>query len=254
MRWLSLSLFTLNNGVSLGVKITNALLVALCLFFWPPSFAKSEPGALELANALNDEWEEIFYTLPANRQAERFKELLPRVRELQAKYPNRAEPLIIEAVTLCTLAAAEWSFSALTDIEKARDLLTKSVELDPKAMEAAAFIALGNLYYRLPGWPISFGDDDLARQYLETAVRIYPDEVDTNYFLGDYWLSEDEYEKALPYLEKADKAAVRPYHSLSDKHTKEETRKALEAARKHESGRDSFFSDIMPSFLKQQPE
>jgi tetratricopeptide (TPR) repeat protein len=233
------------------VKTTNALLVALCSFFLASSVARAEPSADELANKLNDEWEVIFYTLPSNRQAERFKELLPRIREMEAKYPNRAEPLIIEAVTLCTLVAAEWSFSALSDIEKASDLLMKSIELDPKAMEAAAYIALGNLYYRLPGWPISFGDDDKAREYLEAAVRLYPNEVDTNYFLGDYWLGEDEYEKALPYLEKAEKAVVRPQHSLSDKNTKEETHKALEAARKGETERSSFFSDIMPSFLKQ---
>ncbi len=233
------------------MKTTNVVLATLGAFFLASSLAFAEPNAEELANKLNDEWEVIFYTLPTNRQAERFKELLPRVRELGAKYPNRAEPLIIEAVTLCTLVAAEWSFSALSDIEKARDLLVKAIEIDPKAMEAAAYIALGNLYYRLPGWPISFGDDDLARENLEAAVKLYPDEVDTNYFLGDYWLGEDEYDKALPYLEKAEKAQIRQYHSLSDNHTKAETHKALEAARNREGSRSSFFSDIVPSFFKQ---
>ena len=233
------------------MKTTNALLVALCSFFLGWSIAYAEPTADELAKTLNDEWVVIFYTLPSDQQAVRFKALLPRIRQFKAKYPNRAEPLVIEAVTLCTLVAAEWSLSALSDIEDAKDLLVKAIDINPKAMEAAAYIALGNLYYRLPGWPISFGDEDLARQYLESAVKLFPDEVDTNYFLGDYWLGEGQYDKALLYLEKAEKAEVRPEHELSDRHTKAETSKALEAARKRENGRDSFFADILPSFFKQ---
>ena len=234
------------------MKTTYALLIALCAFVLYPCLARAgQPTAVELANKLNDEWEEIFYALPTDQQAARFKALLPRIRELQAKYPYQAEPLVIEAVTLCTLVAAEWSFSALSDIEKARELLLKSLAIDPGAMEGAAYIALGNLYYRLPGWPISFGDDETAQKYLEAAVKLYPEEVDANFFLGDYWLGEDDYEKALTYLEKAEKAKIRPQHRLSDQHTKTETLKALEAARKHESARSSFFSDIVPSFFKQ---
>ena len=232
------------------MKTTTALLAALYCFFLACSVALAEPSADELAKTLNDEWEAIFYTQPADQQAVQFKALLPRIREFKAKFPNRAEPLVIEAVTLCTLVAAEWSFSALGDIENATDLLLKSMELDPNAMEAAAYIALGNLYYRLPGGPLSFGDDDLARQYLESAVKYYPNEVDANYFLGDYWLGEEDYGKALVYLEKADKAKIRKEHILADTRTKAETRNALEAARRGDNGRDSFFSDIVPSFFK----
>lgn len=236
------------------MKTLKALLAAFSLFFLAASVALAGPSADELANTLNNEWAAIFYTMPSDRQAEPFKALLARIRAFKAQYPNRAEPLILEAVTLCTLVAAEWSFSALSDIDTSRELFEKSVEIDPKAMEAAAYIGLGNLYYRLPGWPISFGDDDLARQYLEKAVELYPNEVDTNYFLGDYWLGEDEYDKAIPYLEQADKAPVRPEHGLSDQNTKAEVRKALVAARKHESDRDSFFADIIPSFFRQKSD
>ncbi len=229
------------------VKIRKTLLAVLCGLFLATA-AWGEPTFEETARSLNNEWSEIFYLLPSDQQAEKYKALLPRIRAFKAQYPTRAEPLILEAVTLCTLAAADWGFSSLSRIGEARELLEKSIDLDPKAMEGTAFITLGNLYYRLPGWPISFGDDDQARQYLEMAVRLYPNAVDANYFLGDYWLGEDNFDKALIYLEHAEKAPLRPHQLLSDTRVKGEAGKALKAARKHDNGRNDFFSQIKPDF------
>jgi tetratricopeptide (TPR) repeat protein len=197
---------------------------------------------------LDDEWAEIFYTLPSDQQAERFKDWLPRVQAFKAQYPGRAEPLVIEAVTLCTLAAADWGFDSLSRINQARQLLEKSIGIDPKAMEGTALISLGNLFYRLPGWPISFGDDDLALEYLQKAYLLYPDGLDSNYFLGDYWLAEENFDKAIFHLEKAQKAPVRPYHQLSDTKVKREVEKALKAAKNHDSSHGDFFSSFLPDF------
>lgn len=212
-----------------------------------PKPVKADP-VVDGVNALYDEWAEAFYRLPSDAQEDKYNDLLPRIRALKGQYPKRAEPLILEAITLCTLAAADWGFSSLSRINEARDLLAKSIDLDPKAMEASAFLTLGNLYYRLPGWPISFGDEDQALQYYELAVRFFPDGLDANYFLGDYWLSEEEYDKALPFLEKADKAPIRPAHLLSDTKLKAEVEKALKAARGRDGSHNDFFTQITPDF------
>ena len=206
----------------------------------------AQPSTEDAVQLLEDEWAEVFYKLPSNQQASRFKALLPRVQALQEQYPKRAEPLILEAIVLCTLASTEWGFSSLTRLSKARELLIRSIDFDPKAMGASAFITLGNLYFRLPGWPISYGDDELARQYLESAVKLFPDALDANYFLGDYWLHEEDHAKALQYLEKADQAPVRPNHLLSDTRIKEELQPALTAARKGEEPHTDFFSSLIP--------
>jgi tetratricopeptide (TPR) repeat protein len=208
----------------------------------------AEPRVEEAIQALQDAWAEVFYRLPEDQQAERHEALLMRSKALKEEYPKRAEPLILEAIILCTYAAAEWGISSLTRVREARELLVKSIDLDPKAMEASAFITLGNLYYRLPGWPISYGDDDLARQYLEAAVKLYPDALDANYFLGDFWLHEGDYDKALAYLEKAGKAPIRASQRLSDSKIKEQLSVALNAARKRDDTHSDFFSDLLPSF------
>lgn len=200
--------------------------------------------------ALGDEWAEAFYHLPPRQQVEKFQALLPRLHKLAELYPKRAEPLILQAVVLCTYAAADWGFSSLSRLREARELLIKSIDLDPKAMEATAFITLGNLYYRLPGWPISFGDEALALQYLEYAIKLYPKGLDSNYFLGDYWLQEGDYDKALAYFETADQAPVRPYQRLSDEKIKEQLRSALDMTRKRQRSHGDFFSSLIPSSFR----
>jgi tetratricopeptide (TPR) repeat protein len=171
--------------------------------------------------------------------------ILPRVHALVERYPQEAEPLVMEALVLCTHAAAKPGLGALGQVKRARDLLVKSIGLDPMAMEGSAYVTLGNLYYRLPGWPISYGQDDQARQYLEAALKIYPEALDTNYFYGDYLIGQGEFSKALPYLEKADKAPVRPQFLLSDLKLKEGLKQKLLEARTQNTDGTDFFAKLL---------
>jgi tetratricopeptide (TPR) repeat protein len=191
---------------------------------------------------LQAEWAEIFYTLPKDQHAARFKDLLAQVHAVSERYPKRAEPLILEAIILCGYARAEIGLGSLGKLEEARRLLEKSITLDPRAMGASAYITLGNLYHRLPGWPLSYGDDDSARQYFEAALKLFPEAIDANYFYGDFLLSQGEYERALGFLEKAARAPIGPDASLSERKLKEEIGKALADARAKNAGRDDFFS------------
>jgi tetratricopeptide (TPR) repeat protein len=227
-------------------RLKNKFIFLLVAFFLSLT-CRANDVSLELkAQELQDEWAETFYRLPEEEQSRRYKNLLPRIHELQAKFPKRAEPLIIEAVVLCTYAASDWGFSSLSRIGKARELLIRSIDFDPKALEATAFITLGNLYFRLPGWPISFGNNLQARTYLEAAVKLYPNALDANYFLGEFWLDQGKPELALTYLEKAEAASVRPHQKLSDAKIKEQLGNALSALRKHEPTVTSFFGGLLP--------
>lgn len=228
-----------------SLALLLALAFSLCSAPSPADDNKNFDRSLQ---QIQDEWAEAFYHQPESRQVPKFKELLNRVRQLKQAYPQRAEPLIVEAVIQCTYAAADWGLSSLRRLDEARDLLIQSIDRDPMAMDASAYITLGNLYYRLPGWPISYGDETQALTYLEAAARMYPNALDSNYFLGDYWLHNDQHGKALAYLEKADKAPIRQTQRLSDEKIKEELRAALAAARKHETAHSDFFSSLIPSF------
>ena len=198
---------------------------------------------------LEDEWAVIFYQRPLKDQPAKLAALAPRLQALAKRDPQAAEPLIMEALVLCSLAAADAGFASLGRVERARALLLKSITLDPLAMEGTAYITLGNLYYRLPGWPISFGDDERAREALETALKHFPEALDANFFYGDFLLEQGEFAKARIYLEKAEKAPIRPRARLSDLQLKQELRQALRDAREENTERTNFFSRLLASVL-----
>lgn len=233
--------------------LTRSLPLCLGLWLWlAPGLGQAKPpDPVEAASrALQAEWTEVFYMAPRHEHAPKYRALLDRVRVLKARHPDRAEPLIVEAIILCTYSAAALGLDTLDMLEEARKLLEKAIQIDPPALDAAAFVTLGNLYRRLPGWPILYGDKQLARQYFENGLKLYPNGIDTNYFYGDYLLDQGDIAGARRYLEKASLAPIRPSLRVSDLQLQQETRKALADARNGNRSRGDFFSLFTPSFDK----
>lgn len=223
------------------------VVIAFALAILSLNEAAAESDAQQAVQSLKEQWAEVFYLMPADQQGPKLDQFLTRAKALVERYPKAAEPLLMEALVLCSQAGSQGGLAALSRVREARDVLTRAISLDPLAMEGSAFVMLGNLYYRLPGWPLSFGDDHLARQYLETALRHFPNELDTNYFYGDFLLDQGQFEQALIYLEKAEKAPVRADSRLSDLKLKQELKPALKDAREKNTARASFFSRFLSS-------
>ena len=176
---------------------------------------------------IESEWASVYYKMPKYKQTVAYPQLLEKAVQLSSQYPNSAEPLVWQAVIKATYADHQDPISALESIHEARDLLIKAIKINPQAMKGSAYVTLGTLYYMVPKWPIAFGDDAKAREMLETALKINPEGIDTNYYYGDFLLSNDEVAEAENYFEKAAKAPARPDQSYADMRLKEEAKLAL---------------------------
>ena len=88
---------------------------------------------------------------------------------------------------------------------------------DPKAFDAGAPTSLGVLYYRVPGFPMGFGDKKKARHYLEEAVRNAPNGLDAHYFYGDFLQEQAEYAKSAEVLKHALTLPAHPERPIWDK-------------------------------------
>lgn len=222
--------------------------LALAACFLPQGGARANVATqdqIASIQSIKDEWETAFYALPQEQQESALASIGIRASGYLKTNPEIAEPYIVLALIECSLAANEGGFSALGHVKKARELTQKAIAINPLAMDGSAYVILGNLYYRLPGWPISFGDNDIAKSYLETAIRMFPEGLDTNYFYGDFLLDEENPKAAIPYLERADRAPVRSASRLSDLKLKEELKVSLKNAREGKGETVGFYNQFL---------
>jgi tetratricopeptide (TPR) repeat protein len=170
--------------------------------------------------------------------------LLDKTIDLSKRYPDDAEPIFWQAVVKATYADHQDAFSALKAIHEARDLLIKAIDINPKTMDGSAYVTLGTLSYLAPKWPIAFGDDKEAQKMFQSALKINPNGIDTNYFYGEFLLSTDRPKDAVKYFERAATAQARTEQLYADNQLKEEARLALKNTmeRKVSDAKSTFLS------------
>jgi tetratricopeptide (TPR) repeat protein len=178
------------------------------------AFASTE--AEQAVGKLQQRWETIKFNTDEKKQEDAFAALAKEARSVSEQYAGQAEPLIWEAVILSTYAGAKGGLGALKLVEKARDLLLQAEKIDANALNGSVYASLGNLYYQVPGWPIGFGSDKKAANYLKKALEINPNGIEPNYFYGEFLYEEGEYEQALQVLNKAMNAPPREGRKISD--------------------------------------
>ena len=178
---------------------------------------------LSYADAMNDvsklqrDWAEASYNLTGEAQEKAFEQLVADADKTTAEHPDAAEAWIWSGIIKSSFAGVKGGLGALGLVKDSRAALEKALSIDPDAMHGSAYTSLGTLYFKVPGWPIAFGDDDKAKELLKKALTINPDGIDSNYFYGEYLLKDGDYAQAKEYLLKAQRAAPRPSRPLADK-------------------------------------
>jgi len=137
-----------------------------------------------------------------------FLKLTKDISNVVMSFPGQAKPLILKSAILLTMAEDASSFVALGLVKQAKVLLDKAINLDPEANEGSALVTIGVLYYKVPGWPVAFGDNDAAETYLLKALEVDPDGVASNYYYADFLLEQGKKEQAVSYLNKAVTAPI----------------------------------------------
>ncbi|HDK37582.1 MAG TPA: hypothetical protein ENG92_01005 [Thiolapillus brandeum] len=185
----------------------------------------------ELAE-IQREWAIAKYQTSENNQEKAFEVLITKARRLVDSNPQDAAAKVWLAIVLSTDAGVNGGFGALGKVKEARKYLEEAKKIDPGVLNGSVYTSLGSLYYQVPGWPVGFGNDEKAGQYLSKALKLNPDGIDPNYFYADYLLEEDQPEQALKYLLKAKAAPARPDRPIADRGRQQEIDAAIAKARK----------------------
>ena len=168
--------------------------------------------------SIQQAWAKVNYETPAgDARKEAFDALEKRAEAFTKQNPGRAEALIWEGIIESSYAGAKGGLGALGLAKEARGNLEAAIKINPNALDGSAYTSLGTLYYRVPGFPLGFGDHDKARELLKKALALNPNGIDPNYFYADFLYEQGEYAQALQYLDKAAKAPPRPGREVADK-------------------------------------
>jgi tetratricopeptide (TPR) repeat protein len=185
----------------------------------------------DAVRSVQHRWEQITYEAPAPARQRLLEELATDAGEVSARHPGRAEPLVWEGIVVSSLAGEKGGLGALALAKRARACHEQAIRIDDRTLEGSAYNSLGVLYYRVPGWPIGFGDRKKADEMIRKALAINPDGIDPNYFYGDFLMTSGKPAQALPYLQRALQAPARPGRELADKGRRAEAAALLEKVR-----------------------
>ena len=178
--------------------------------------------------ALQMNWARLNYQTPDRQQQRGLEVLLRQAQNIRERYPNSAEAFlwsgIIETTWAGVLNESGSRRSALSATRRAKTLLEKSIKI--KAL-SAAYTYLGVLYYQVPEFPIGFGDNHQAQQLLEKALAMTPDDMDANFFYGDFLLENGKLDSAERFLRKVLNTPVRAEHKVADAGRQRDAQEAL---------------------------
>ena len=194
------------------------------------SFSASA-DVMEQVAEVQHHWAEANYQLKGKAQQTRFEALLNEADTVVQANPASAEALIWRGIVQSSYAGIKGGLGALGLAKAARADFEQALKINDKALAGSAYTSLGTLYFKVPGWPLGFGDNDKAEQMLKQALEINPEGIDSNYFYGVFMMDQRQYQKAEQYLLKAQQAPARPDRPVADQGRQQEITDALQQVR-----------------------
>jgi tetratricopeptide (TPR) repeat protein len=209
-------------------KILSILLLAIAV---PVTALATEPPE-DVIHQLQKRWAEVNYQLEGKTQLTAFEALVDDANALVTRYPDSAQLLTWRGIIQSSFAGAKGGLGAMKLAKASRADLEQAMNIDDHALQGAAYTSLGALYFKVPGWPVGFGDDDKAESLLLEALKMNPDGIDPNYFYGDFLLDQKRYTEAEKALIKAQQAPARSDRPVADAGRQQEIELALLEVRK----------------------
>jgi tetratricopeptide (TPR) repeat protein len=168
------------------------------------------------------DWEHVkFEITKPDDQEKQMAVLADRAANIVQRYQNQPGAKLWLGIIIseqASMASENGSpFKALGFAKRARDILEQVEKSDHIVLDAGAQTSLGVLYYRVPGFPIGFGDKTKARHYLQEAIKNAPNGLDANYFYGDFLYEEREYPEAEKVLTHALALPAHPERPIWDR-------------------------------------
>ncbi len=209
----TLKKMTLTNTMTKSAMLL-ALLCGFNINVFATPLAKNDFGQALIT--LQHQWADANYAKDKDLKQSSFLALQEDSIKLTIAFPKQAEAWIWHGIVQSSYAGFKGGLGAISLVDDAKEALEKALAIDENALQGSAHTSLGILYLKVPGWPVSFGDDDESEKHLKTALKMNPTGIDVNYFLAQFYIEQDEYKKAKQHLITASSAPARPNRTDAD--------------------------------------
>ncbi|WP_180131996.1 tetratricopeptide repeat protein [Rhodoferax sp. BLA1] len=203
--------------------LATLLLTAACVLPFSLHAAPLDDAITELQR----DWEVIRYQTPESARLKRFEALSAKAHGVSQTFAGRSEPLVWEGIIVSSLANEKGGLGALSLAKQAKAMYEQAIALGGDTLQGSAYGSLAVLYYKVPGWPLGFGDKAKAEELLKKALSLNPTGIDPNYFYADFLVETGRGSEAASYLERALAAPPRPGREVADTGRREEVRQLL---------------------------
>lgn len=215
------------NRRCFSMRVALATLAFFFVCTAHPSFAQCADIS-DKVSEIHEEWVRAYHQTSGQLQLDAFEALLAKSRTYVDAHPDSAELLIWDGIVNASFAGIAGITRIFKYLKMARNQLLESIRIDPLVLEGSAHTALGTLYYKVPGFPISFGNTKKAEYHLKKALEVNPEGIDPNYFYGDFLMEQGRYGEAVMALNKAKAAPDRPHRQIEDTIRRNEIERVLE--------------------------
>ncbi len=208
-----------------GLALRWGQLITIALSFFlliVPIYLRAQ-GTTDSLEDLQRQWDTIQFQTPKSQREEAFQTLASKAEQSTLSHSNNPDYLLWQGIILSSWAGEKGGLGALGLVKQAKQLYERVIELKPTTLNGSAFSSLGVLYYKVPGWPLGFGDKAKAGDLLRRALEINPVSVDANYFYADYLFEQGDLQQAKLYAERSLQAPKRTGREVADQGRKAET-------------------------------
>lgn len=182
-------------------------------------------GFDEDLHSLQQSWEQANYASTGKQRGQAFKALTGQADSLVSSYPQEAGAHTWAGIVYSTYAGEVSMLSAGKQVKRARTELEQSLELNPNALQGAAYTSLGALLFQIPGF--MGGDNERAEALLLQGLELNPEGIDAHYFYAAFLADQKRYSEAMAHYEQAEQAAPRPGRELADQGRRAEITAAM---------------------------
>lgn len=214
-------------------SVLGFALSALALASLQATAAENPAFGDELA-AIQHEFDVASFSgLEKSERKAAFEVLVEHAADFSSRYPDQVEAVAWNGIVLSTYAGEVSAMGAMKYAKAARTALHDAEAMVPTALDGGLYASLGALYSKVPGGIVGFGDDDKASEYFAKALDVDAENIDTNFFYGEFLIDQKEYQQAVAVLNRALKAPTVVERPLFDAGRREMINELLATARDH---------------------